>query len=69
MKKWLEQIIYAFIESVLFSGSVALAIFLGYGLFSWNWGIALYLGAGIWLVFFMVIFCGELLTGMSLEMV
>ena len=61
-KKYLKE---AIIESVSFSGAIALAIFIGYGLVSWDWYTALYLGASVWLVFWMVIFCGELLTGES----
>ena len=67
MKRWLKQIIDAFIESVIFSSAIGFAVFLVSGLLSWNWITALYLGAGIWLCFWMVMFCGELLNGKPVE--
>ena len=60
MIKWL---IDALIESVIFSSAIGFAVFLVSGLLSWNWKVSLYLGAGIWLAFWMVMFCGELLNG------
>lgn len=63
MKKWLKHIMDAFIKSVFYSSSIGFAVFVGVGLFSWDWESALYLGAGIWLVFWMVMFFGELLNG------
>ena len=55
----------AFIEAICFGGSIALAIFLGYGLFSFDWIVALKLGISIGVCFFFVMFCSNILTGVE----
>ena len=60
---WKEYLKEILIDSIGFSGSIAFAVFLCYLIFSRDLFTSLYLGGCIWLVFWFVIFCSEILSG------